>query len=165
MGSVIGSLLASEDVLPIVLVPSCVCRFRDRGAGVIRSCGERSSRLPSLFAIGLVLRIVAAPPLNRTIRGLPDRVEAGEAVRSLKEGLKDERLLLSVGWWSPFDARSLSTPLRCDGDDPMAEASSPRMAFASALNFIGGTGTSSSELSPIENFQASGKGPSSVGLT
>jgi len=42
----------------------------------------------------------------------------------------------------------------------MAEASSPSMAFASALNFIGGTGTSSSELSPIENFQAWGKGPS-----
>ena len=32
----------------------------------------------------------------------------------------------------------------------MRDASSPSIALASALNFIGGTGSSSSELSPIE---------------
>lgn len=36
----------------------------------------------------------------------------------------------------------------------MTDASSPSIAFASALNTMGGTGTSSSELSPMVNFQS-----------
>ena len=94
---------------------------------------------------------------SRTILGLPDRDEAGEAVRCRRLAPRVIGLVLLVGlavscltapcWLSCF----------CDGDDPpIMDASSPNSAFTPALNFIGGTGISSSELSPIENFHAGG---------
>lgn len=39
----------------------------------------------------------------------------------------------------------------------MIDASSPRKAFVPALNFGGGGGASSSELSPMENFHDEGR--------
>ena len=132
----------------------------------MRSCGYRPSRASSLTKLGLALRVLAAPPPSRTIRGLADLIGAGEACRSRQATLEESEAGLNGCLDSSFDTRSLPTPFRCDGDDPIVEASSPSIAFASALNFIGGTGTSSSELSPIENFQACGRGPSLVvGIT
>ena len=153
------ALLASIDTIPEPLVLSCVCKFRDRGAGVIRSCGACLSRLISLLGIGLFLRVVAAPPLRRTIRGLADRFGADESPIALFVAMRAGEVGLKGGIGSPRNARSVRAPFRCEGDEPITDASSPSIAFASALNFIGGTGISSSELSPIENFQASGRGP------
>lgn len=117
-------------------------------------CGELST--------AAVLRSVegtAVPTFNRTMRGLLDCDEAGDAVRSLRRlapcGIGLLRLTaLTVScsgppfWLSYF----------CEGGDlPKIDASSPSKALASALNFIGATGASSSELSPMENFHAWGR--------
>ena len=96
---------------------------------------------------------------KRTMCGLPGRDEAGDPVRSLRRtapsGIGLLRLTALI--------LSCKTPptlfsFFCDGEEvPKTEASSPSNAFASALNFIGATGASSSELSPIENFHDWGK--------
>ena len=111
------------------------------------------------LSIAMVFRSVegaAVPTFKRTMRGLPDREEVGDVVRSLRRVapsgiglLRLTALTLSCKvpaiWLSFF----------CDGEDPpKIDASSPSNALASALNFIGATGTSSSELSPMENFHA-----------
>ena len=96
---------------------------------------------------------------SRTIRGLPDLEDAGEAVRSLRLALKDNGLLRLAGRRFSCSDPSLCACSFCDGEDPSTtDASSPSNAFASALNFMGGTGISSSELSPMENFHDCGSG-------
>lgn len=99
------------------------------------------------------------PTFNRTIRGLPDRDETGDAVRSLRRLAPSGIGLLRL---TALTFSCSGTPFRlsffCDGEDPpRIEASSPSKALASALNFIGATGASSSELSPMENFHAWGR--------
>ncbi len=98
------------------------------------------------------------------MRGLPERGGTGDATFSLMKGRNGRRggsfcfESVSAFWFS----LAMPKPLLClDGEErSITEASSPRIAFASALNFIGGTGISSSELSPIENFHDLGNGPS-----
>lgn len=104
------------------------------------------------------------PALIRTMRGLPERGGTGDADFFLVNG-RIGRKGSSFCFESVFDFWfSLAIPkplLFLDGEErSITEASSPRIAFASALNFIGGTGISSSELSPIENFHDLGSGPS-----
>ena len=101
----------------------------------------------------------AVPTFSRTMRGLPDLDEAGEAVRSLKRMAPSGPGLFRLTA-SDLSCRPPPTwpSFFCDGEDPpKTEASSPSKALASALNFIGATGTSSSELSPMENFHAWGR--------
>ena len=117
-------------------------------------CGELS--------IAVVFRSVEGttdPAFSRTMRGLPDLDETGEAVRSLRRKAPSGPGLLRL---TALALSCCAPPIRlsffCDGEDPpRTDASSPSKALASALNFIGATGTSSSELSPMENFHAWGR--------
>ena len=60
------------------------------------------------------------------------------------------RLPLILG--APSEKSFVDTLILLDGDEPpRSDASSRRMAFASALKPIGGTGTSSSELSSLSS--------------
>jgi len=91
------------------------------------------------------------------MRGLPDREEAGDAVRSRSLVLRDSGFRLLSIFSCSCAARLLWPSFFCDGEElSITDASSPKRAFASALNFMGGTGISSSELSPTENFQGVG---------
>ena len=96
---------------------------------------------------------------KRTMRGLPGRDEAGDAVRSLRRTVPNGigLLRLTALTLSCKEPPTLFS-FFCDGEElPKTDASSPSKAFASALNFIGATGASSSELSPIENFHVCGR--------
>ena len=94
----------------------------------------------------------------------PDNCELGDSTRCLASWWKDSGLRRSLELDARSDVTSPEALFLFESEDPpIIEASSPRIAFASALNTIGGTGTSSSELSPIENFQSFMCGIWSVG--
>lgn len=117
------------------------------GAGVIQSslgCERSDCRYSEASFFGAAL--------IRTIRGLPERTDAGDTDFSLAALRKGSGLGCDMILASLFSA-PMPLSFRKGEDLSMTDASSPSIAFASALNFIGGTGTSSSELSPIENFQ------------
>jgi hypothetical protein len=134
---------------------------RGRGAGVIKSSDSSALTEPLLLDAG-DLRVAGAPVgLRRMIRGLPDLAATGEVAPLFSTGARAGGLRRAQGLRSNCVVALLPVPLRLDGEDPsMTDASSPSIAFASALNFIGGTGTSSSELSPIANFHCWGNGAS-----
>lgn len=83
----------------------------------------------------------------------------GEAMLLFSVNPKAGGLLRAQDLPSNCDRALFPISSRRDGGDPsITDASSPKIAFASALNFIGWTGTSSSELSPIANFHCCGNG-------
>lgn len=144
-------------VLPETAPISSIRSLRGRGAGVTKSVAlcVLNGLLPT-FDVATVLRSVADPmdpALRRTIRGLRLVFGGGEeAELSFSAGRNAIGSdLFSVDTWPSSDATSVSRLVASDGGDASTrDASSPSIAFASALNFIGGTGSSSSELSPIE---------------
>lgn len=142
---------------------SCSPVLRGRGAGVIQSSESWTFNGPLLFDVGDFCIVGAPVGLKRTIRGLLDLGGTGEVMALFPAGSRAGELRCAQGLWSNCDPAPFAVPSRRDGGDlSITEASSPRIAFASALNFIGGTGTSSSELSPIVNFHCCGNGSAEV---
>lgn len=130
--------------------------LRGRGTGVSKSVALcMFNGLVPTFDVETVLRRVADPvdpALSRTIRGLRLIFGGGEAVWSANAGRNAIGPdLFSVDSWPSSDTASASFLVACvGGEASIRDASSPSIALASALNFIGGTGSSSSELSPME---------------
>ena len=149
--------MRSGSKVPLETLEVSAWTLRGLGAGVMRSCGLRSigdSRATDVDAARRTPPYPSAAGLNRTTRWPPDSCELGDSPRYFNLS-KDNGLRLSFELDARPDISSLVAVFLFDAEDsPIRETSSPRIAFASALNTIGGTGTSSSELSPIENFQS-----------
>ena len=161
--------MTSGSTVPFETPEVSAWTLRGLGAGVMRSGGLRSTGDSCATDVEAARRTPPYPSvagLNRTTRWPPDNCELGDSPRRCTNLSKDNGLRLSFELDTRSEISSLAVVFLFNAEDsPMKETSSPRMAFASALNTMGGTGTSSSELSPIENFQSCECGALSRGGT